>query len=193
MKQEGNRRVIPFRRRCVIEEQSVIAQTQTTFGARLAGRYVILIFRFLLGGTFLLTSFGKLVDIRHYSVAVVYNYELLPDSLAIVFGWALPFIELSCALGLIFGVLTRLSSLGTTLLSISFFVAKAILLSRGVDIECGCLGAIAKTHASVTIFLDPAALLMSLTVLFSRQSSRHWVSFAKRLRPEWRDRLNLIW
>ena len=159
----------------------------------MSSRYVTLIVRFVLGGTFLLTSFGKLVDIQHYSVAVVYNYELLPDSLAIAFGWVLPFIELLCALGLIFGVLTRLSSLGTTLLSISFFAAKAILLSRGVDIECGCLGALATTHASLTIFLDPAVLLMSLTVLLSPQSSRHWVSLAKRLRREWRDRLDLIW
>ena len=154
---------------------------------------MVLAFRFVLGGAFLLSSSDKLVDIQRYSVAVVYNYELLPDALAVVFGWALPFIELLCALGLLFGVLTRLSSLGTTLLSISFFIAKGILLSRGVDIECGCLGAIVKTHASVTIYLDPAILLMSLTVLLSPQSSRHWFSFGKRLRPEWRDKLDLIW
>ncbi|HME44125.1 MAG TPA: MauE/DoxX family redox-associated membrane protein [Syntrophorhabdales bacterium] len=163
------------------------------WGRWFANRYVILAFRFVLGGAFLLSSSDKLVDIQRYSVAVVYNYELLPDALAVIFGWALPFIELLCALGLLFGVLTRLSSFGTTLLSISFFIAKGILLSRGVDIECGCLGAIAKTHASVTIYLDPAILLMSLTILLSPQSSRHWVSFAKWLRREWRDKLDLIW
>jgi hypothetical protein len=184
---------MPFPGGCVIEERSVIAEGQTVWGTRLANRYVVLIFRFVLGGTFLVTSFGKLVDIQHYSVAVVYNYELLPESLAIAFGWALPFIELLCALGLIFGVLTRLSSFGTASLSISFFVAKAILLSRGVDIECGCLGALATTHASLTIYLDPAVLLMSLTVLLSPQSSRHWVSLANRLRRESRDKLDLIW
>ncbi len=174
-----------------MEEQSVVAKEQTE--GRFPNRYVALIVRFLLGGLFLLSSLGKLVDIQRHSVAVVYNYEMLPDSLAIVFGWALPFIELLCGLGLLFGVLTRLSSFGTALLSISFFVSKAILLSRGSDIECGCFGAVASTLASVTIYLDPAILLMSLAVMLSPQSSRHWVSFAKRMRGVCGDKLDLIW
>lgn len=176
-----------------MEERSVFAGRQTIWGRWFANPYVILAFRFVLGGIFLLSSFGKLVDIERYSVAVVYNYELLPDSLAIIFGWALPFIELLCALGLLFGVLTRLSSLGATLLSISFLIVKGILLSQGVDIACGCFGAVASTHASVTIYLDAAVLLMSLMVMLSPQSSRHWVSFANRLRRGWRDKLDLVW
>ncbi len=174
-----------------MEERSVVAKEQTA--GRFPYRYVVLISRVILGGLFLLSSLGKLVDIPRYSVAVVYNYEILPDSLAIVFGWALPFIELLCGLGLLFGILTRLSSLGTALLSISFFITKAILLSRGSDIECGCFGAIASTLASVTIYLDPAILLMSLAVLLSPRSSRDWVSFGKRLRGFWGDKLDLIW
>ncbi len=96
-------------------------------------RYVILAFRVVLAVTFLVSSFGKLVDIKHYSVAMVYNLEILPGPLAIGFGWALPFIELACAVGLLLGVLTRLSALGIALLSISFFITKIILLSRGMD------------------------------------------------------------
>jgi uncharacterized membrane protein len=156
-------------------------------------RYVILAFRMVLAVTFLVSAFGKLVDIRHYSVAMVYDFEILPGPLAIGFGWALPFIELACAVGLLLGVLTRLSALGIALLSISFFITKVVLLSRGPDVECGCFGAIGTTMASWSIYLDPAILLLSLTILFSSQQSRHWVSLGRRLSSRWSDRLNLVW
>lgn len=97
----------------------------------LANRSVVVVCRFILGITFLISSFGKLVNIEHYSVAMVYGLGILPGPLAIGFGWALPFIELLCGFGLLFGVLTRLSSIGVALLGVSFFITKAILLARG--------------------------------------------------------------
>jgi hypothetical protein len=123
----------------------------------------------------------------------VYNMDILPGPLAIGFGWALPFIELACASGLLFGVLTRLSALGITLMSVSFFITKAILLSRGGDVECGCFGAIGSTMASWSIYLDPTIFVLSLWVFLSPSSSRHWVSLGKRLPEGVRDRLNTIW
>ncbi len=156
-------------------------------------RYVILAFRVVLAVTFLVSSFGKLVDIKHYSVAMVYNLEILPGPLAIGFGWALPFIELACAVGLLLGVLTRLSALGIALLSISFFITKIILLSRGMDPDCGCFGAVGSTMASWSIYMDPAILLISVAVLFSSRQSRHWFSLGRRLPSRWSDRLNLVW
>jgi uncharacterized membrane protein YphA (DoxX/SURF4 family) len=177
----------------VIEEHLTAYQRQSIWGRLVANRYVIIVCRFILAGTFLISAFGKLVDIEHYSVAMVYNFGILPGPLAIGFGWALPFIELLCALGLLFGVLTRLSSLGIALLSISFFVTKAILLSRGTDVECGCFGAIGSTMASWSIYLDPAILVLSLPVLLSPPASRHSFSLGKRLPEHWKGKLNPIW
>lgn len=156
-------------------------------------RYVVFVCRLILGLTFLISSFGKLVDIEHYSVAMVYNFNILPGPAAIAFGWALPFIELLCGFGLLFGVLTRLSSLGVALLSISFFITKTILLSRGLDTECGCFGAIGSTMASWSIILDPMILILSLPVFLSPPSTRHWLSFGKRLPPKWQSKLASIW
>ena len=156
-------------------------------------RYTILVFRWVLSATFLVSSFGKLVDIEHYSVALVYNFDILPGPLAIAFGWALPFIELACAVSLLLGVLTRLSALGIAMMSISFFIVKAIILSQGADIECGCFGAIGSTMASWSIYLDPIVFLLSVTVLFSSRKSRYWVSLGNKLSEKWRDRLNLVW
>ena len=159
----------------------------------LENRQVALVFRLVLAATFFVSSIGKLVDIEHYSVAMVYNFNILPGELAIGFGWALPFIELACAVGLLLGVLTRLSALGIALLSISFFITKAILLARGTDVECGCFGAIGSTMASWSIYLDPAVFLLAATIFFSPRQSRNWASLGAGLPEQWRRKLNPVW
>ena len=88
-------------------------------------------------------------------------------------------------------MLTRLSAFGSALMSLAFFVAKAIVLSQGRAIECGCFGAIIDTLASVTIFMDVPMILLSLVVMFS--SSRHWAAIGGLLPRTWKERLQLIW
>jgi putative oxidoreductase len=154
-------------------------------------RYTTLVFRLVLAVIFLLSSYGKLVNIERYSVDAVYNFGILPMWLARPFGLVMPFIELLCGLGLLFGVLTRLSALGAALMSLAFVIAKAIVLSQGRTIECGCFGAIVDTLASVTIFMDIPMMLMGLVVLFS--SSRNWLAIGGWLPEVWKKRLRLIW
>jgi uncharacterized membrane protein YphA (DoxX/SURF4 family) len=112
--------------------------------------------------------------------------------LARPFGLVMPFIELLCGLGLLFGVLTRLSALGSALMSLAFFVAKAVVLSQGRSIECGCFGAVVDTLASVTIFMDIPMLVLSLIILFSPAKIRHRASLGNWM-PYFRGRLSLIW
>jgi uncharacterized membrane protein YphA (DoxX/SURF4 family) len=156
-------------------------------------RYVVLIFRLILAAFFLTSAYGKLVDIERYSVDAVYNFGILPMFLARPFGLVMPFIELLCGLGLLFGVLTRLSALGIALMSISFFIAKAIVLSQGRSIECGCFGAVIDTLASVTIFMDIPMMILALVIMFSAPEARHWLALGKILPQRWREKLKLIW
>jgi uncharacterized membrane protein YphA (DoxX/SURF4 family) len=151
-------------------------------------RYVTLFFRLVLAALFLLSSYGKLVDIERYSVDAVYNFGILPMWLARPFGLVMPFLELLCALGLLFGVLTRLSALGAAAMSLAFFSAKAMVLSQGRMIECGCFGAIVDTLASVTIFMD---FPMGLVVMLS--SSRHWLAIGGLLPDPMKRKLQSIW
>jgi hypothetical protein len=179
--------------RCTIEERSDVTAINTLRNTIFMNRYVTLVSRLILACTFIVSSFGKFVNIEHYSVALVYDMNILPGPLAIAFGWALPFIELACGLGLLFGVLTRLSALGVGVLSVSFFITKVILLSRGTDIDCGCFGAIGSTMASWSIYLDPAVLLLSIVVFFSYRESRHWASLGNRLPERSKEKLNPVW
>jgi uncharacterized membrane protein YphA (DoxX/SURF4 family) len=154
-------------------------------------RYLTLAFRLILAAIFLLSSYGKLVDLERYSVDAVYNFAILPMWLARPFGLVMPFLEGLCGLGLLFGVLTRLSALGVGLMSLAFFVAKAVVLSQGRSIECGCFGAVVDTLASVTIYMDIPMMLMGLLIMFS--ASRHWLAVAGLIPQAWREKLNLIW
>jgi uncharacterized membrane protein YphA (DoxX/SURF4 family) len=156
-------------------------------------RYVVLVFRLILAGFFLTSAYGKLVDIERYSVDAVYNFGILPLGLARFSGLVMPFIELLCALGLLFGVLTRLSALGISLMSLSFFIAKAIVLSQGRSIECGCFGAVIDTLASVTIFMDLPMMFMALMVIFAPPRTRHWATIGKLLPQSWKEKLRWIW
>ena len=155
--------------------------------------YLILVLRVLLAAVFLLSSAGKLVDIERYSVDAVYNFDILPMGLARFFGLTMPFIELLCGLGLLFGVLTRLSALGVGLLSIAFFVVKGIVLAQGRTIDCGCFGAIVETLASVTIFMDIPMAIMALLIMLAPVQARHWVSLGKWLSQAWKEKLDLVW
>ena len=156
-------------------------------------RLVVLSFRLVLSLFFLVSAYGKLVDIERYSVDAVYNFGILPMVLARPFGLAMPFIELLCGIGMLFGVFTRLSALGIGLMSLSFFIAKAIVLSQGRTIDCGCFGAVIDTLASVTIFLDLPMMFFAAIVLWAPTEIRHWKTLGNLLPGKWKERLRLIW
>ena len=156
-------------------------------------RYAVLICRLIIAAFFLTSAYGKLVDIERYSVDAVYNFGILPMFLARPFGLVMPFIELLCALGLLFGVLTRLSAFGIALMSVAFFIAKAMVLSQGRSIECGCFGAVVDTLASVTIFMDIPVVILALVIVYAAPEARHWLAIGKFLPKTWREKLRLIW
>jgi uncharacterized membrane protein YphA (DoxX/SURF4 family) len=158
-----------------------------------AAKTVVLCFRLILAVSFLVAAFGKMVDIERYSVQAVYFFVILPFYLARPFGLALPFIELLCGLGLLFGVLTRLSALGIGLLSLSFFIAKTIVFLQGRSVDCGCFGAFGDTLASVTIFLDLPMIFFAAVVMWAPSDVRHWKAIGNVLPKTWRERLRFIW
>ena len=160
---------------------------------RKIAKIVVLCFRLILAVSFIIAAFGKLVDIERYSVQAVYFFVILPFYLARPFGLALPFIELLCGLGLLWGVLTRLSALGIGLLSLSFSIAKAIVLSQGRSVDCGCFGAFGDTLASVTLFLDLPMMFFAIVVMWAPSDVRHWKAVGNVLSKKWKERLRFVW
>jgi hypothetical protein len=75
-------------------EASVVSQEKAGwFRSAVNNRYLTLAFRLILAGIFLVSSYGKLVDIERYSVDAVYNFGILPVepvNIARFFGLVMP-------------------------------------------------------------------------------------------------------
>ena len=154
--------------------------------------WVMLVSRLLLSGIFFISAYGKLVNIEEYSVYAIYNFELVPIWLADIAGYAFPYIELLCACGILFGVLTRLSAYGLVAMSVVFFAAKMIVeYGQHRIIYCGCFGAVMDTLATQTKFLDIPIILIALIIIFS--SSRYWLAIGHFLSDEWKKKLRWVW
>ncbi|WP_281963896.1 MauE/DoxX family redox-associated membrane protein [Serinicoccus marinus] len=74
------------------------------------------------------------------SVQNVVAYELFPYDVARAVGVLLPVVELTLALLLLVGLLTRAAALGTAVLMLVFVVGIASAWARGLSIDCGCFG-----------------------------------------------------
>ena len=95
--------------------------------------------RVVLGGVLLVAGAAKIID-PQASVAAVRAYELLPDGLATVVGWGLPFVEIVLGVLLLAGIAVRPAALATAVLLVVFIAAVASAAARGLSIDCGCFG-----------------------------------------------------
>jgi uncharacterized membrane protein YphA (DoxX/SURF4 family) len=102
-----------------------------------SNEYAVLALRLLLGLTFLAASIDKIYDPTQFAKAIA-NYRLISGFSALFVATILPWIELLCALSLLFGIYLRGSTLVMFLLLSGFTLAVITGLIRGLDIACGC-------------------------------------------------------
>jgi len=153
--------------------------------------WLSIVCRVLIAVIFILSGIGKMMDLEN-SVKAVYNFQLLPEWAIEPLGYALPFIELLCALGILFGVLTRLSSFGIGVMSIGFFIGKLIVLFvQGRSIDCGCFGELMNTMASLTIWMDKPMLILCLILIYSH--NRFSPGIGQLLSDGWKNKFRWIW
>jgi uncharacterized membrane protein YphA (DoxX/SURF4 family) len=105
----------------------------------LNNKYLLFLLRIVLGIIFIYAAIEKISDPAAFSNSIN-NYKLLPLSLVNILAISLPWIELSAGLLLLFGVYVKENSTIISILLIVFFVAIAISLARGLNIDCGCFG-----------------------------------------------------
>lgn len=129
-------------------------------------RYLTLIMRVGLGGVFVIAGYGKLCGISVFAGAVE-MYEILPHSLAIAYGYTLPFVELIIGVLLISGIFLRVSAGVSILTTISFVIAKSITLSRGTNPPCCCLPWF-EMLCSQSLAIDFIMLVAAVQILFHR-------------------------
>lgn len=116
-----------------------------------------------IGCIFIASAAPKLHHPKGFVLAVL-EYRVLPASLGLLFGWALPPLEFLLALMNICGVNVHLANFILSLMLISFIIAIGINIERGRDLDCHCFERTKQHKISLmTLFRDGALLCATVT------------------------------
>lgn len=138
-------------------------------------RYLSLLIRLILAGIFVVSAINKL-PMRVEFVDIVLDFHLLPDFLASVYGFALPWVELLAGCYLLFGILVKPATIIVLLMSISFLVANITATITGNYYCPDCFGELLRLTVSQAIAIDVLIILASL-MLLTLSGKREMLSF----------------
>jgi uncharacterized membrane protein YphA (DoxX/SURF4 family) len=113
--------------------------------------------RLLAGGVWIVAGAAKIAGLERFH-AQVEAYKLLPAALEAPFAYALPFVEVAVGLYLVLGLLVRPAAILSCLLMLAFVAAMGQAYARGLSLDCGCFGALARQRIGIGSILRDAAL-----------------------------------
>lgn len=135
----------------------------------LKNRWVLLAFRILLGGIFFVASISKILDMSGF-VDTVVGYDLIAQTLAEIYGWVMPWVELYLGCSLILGVLPRISAGISIPVVISFAIASSYALEKFPEGICGCFGSFIVLSHPVSLIIDAIMFLFALAIVVGKQT-----------------------
>jgi uncharacterized membrane protein YphA (DoxX/SURF4 family) len=141
--------------------------------------------RLLAAAIWIVAGAAKITDLEHFH-AQVHAYRLLPAALELPFAYALPFVEVALGLYLVVGLLVRPAAILACALMIAFVAAMAQAWARGLSLDCGCFGSLAREPVGLTAILRDAALGVPSLVIALRPPrlfslDRFWLGLPDRL------------
>jgi uncharacterized membrane protein YphA (DoxX/SURF4 family) len=153
--------------------------------------------RLLLGALILYAAIPKFTDIEKFSVFMLYGYQfpwLMPDmSHTRVLGYIAPYLELLIGLGLITGVLTRISAAGWGIMTLVYIVVKAqVIFVQGRIIPCGCFpGPLSEMLMTQSIIIDLITLPICAQIVLAKE--RKFFTLGSLLPDNWQYKFRYIW
>lgn len=133
-------------------------------------RIAHLIARQILGGTFIYASLDKIAFPREFAKIVI-NYHILPEKLAALFAFFLPWAELFLGIFLISGLFVPESAFVLSSLLLSFMIAIVIKTIDGTIENCGCFSSSrSNSNESVVLLLLRDMLLFMFGLLLIAQA-----------------------
>ncbi len=130
--------------------------------------YVTLISRLALGGILVLAGIVKLPNIETL-IWEIEQYQILPDFLAVAYGWSLPIIEITLGMLLVLGIYVRTSAVVSGLVVLSFTIAKLNALARGLDIDvCPCFGPAMPLFLLPSLAIDFVLFILVIQLLLHK-------------------------
>jgi uncharacterized membrane protein YphA (DoxX/SURF4 family) len=126
--------------------------------------YLLLFARLCVGGVFLASGIGKLLD-REGTAASMARYPFLPAGFGRLVANVLPPVELVVGTLLVLGLFTRLTALAAAALFVVFTVMVIYDLTQGKDQSCHCFGRMSDEKLTpVAVARNVALLLLALLV-----------------------------
>ena len=142
-------------------------------------KYLSLISRVVLGGVLIFAGILKLPNIDAL-IWEVEQYQILPTSLAVAYGYVLSPIEIALGVFLLLGIYLRISASISTLVVLSFTIAKISALIRGLDIDiCPCFGPAVPLLLVQSLAIDFVMLALEIPLLIYKNeflSLVYWLS-----------------
>ncbi len=136
----------------------------------LKNRLVLLIFRLVVGAVFVYAGVVKILEPLDFAGNIA-NYQVVGQTLSFLTALILPWLEVLCGLGLALGPYKRASALIVSLMLGFFILLTLVTVVRGLNVDCGCFGALSRTAGWSLILEDAVMLFMTLCVLRSRREA----------------------
>ena len=126
----------------------------------------------LVGGIFIYAGVIKAIDPLRFAIDID-NYKMLPWPVSVALAFYLPWLEIFCALGLVFRFFYR-GALAILSASIVVFTLATIAAKvRGLDITCGCFGHASQHWSFPSHLATNLAILAALLLLSFKATSGH--------------------
>ena len=148
-----------------IEPRTSNVELPSNVGSLGVWRVLLRILDLVLAGIFIYAGALKAIDPVQFA-SDIDNYKILPWSVSVALAFYLPWLEIFCALGLVFRFLYR-GALSILCASIVFFTLATIAAKvRGLDITCGCFGHASQHWSFPAHLATNLAILAALLALF---------------------------
>jgi uncharacterized membrane protein YphA (DoxX/SURF4 family) len=129
---------------------------------RRSWKYLALAARIVVGGLFIISAIGKIIDPDGFA-GEVRDYQILPIVATNVVAYILPWIELLAGSLLVATLWRREARLIIAVLLVVFTVAKTWTYTQGIDIQgCGCSGGVQVLDY---IYDTPQGILTNMILL----------------------------
>jgi len=119
---------------------------------------------FVLAGIFIYAGALKALDPVQFA-SDIDNYKILPWLVSVALAFYLPWLEIFCALALVFRFLYRGTLSILMVLIVTFMLATIAAKVRGLDITCGCFGHVSQHWSFPSHLATNLAILTALLAL----------------------------
>ena len=119
---------------------------------------------FVLAGIFIYAGALKAIDPVQFA-SDIDNFKILPWPVSVALGFYLPWLEIFCALALVFRFLYRGAVSILMVLIVTFTLATIAAKVRGLDITCGCFGHVSQNWSFPSHLATNLAILAALLAL----------------------------